>query len=47
MIKAARYRRWAVARAQVAVVGRHGRVAPSALVENVAELVTGRNRDAR
>ena len=47
VVKAVRHRRWKVARAQAEVVRGHGRVAPSALAENVVELVTGRNRDAR
>lgn len=47
VVKAVLQRRWQVARAQAAVVRRYGRVPPSALLENGAELVTGRNRDAR
>ena len=46
-VKALGRRRWGVAREQAAVVRRYGRVAPSAVVENAAELITGRNRDAR
>ena len=47
VVKAVRRRRWQLARAQAGVVRRYGRVAPSALLENAAELLTGANRDAR
>ncbi|MCB1018249.1 MAG: hypothetical protein KDB10_24390, partial [Acidimicrobiales bacterium] len=47
VVKALLRRRSAVAREQAGVVWRHRRVRPRALAENVAELVTGANRDAR
>lgn len=45
--KAARHRRWSVARDQARVVLRYGANRPAVVLENVVELVTGRNRDAR
>ncbi len=47
VVKAVRHGRWSVAREQARVVGRYGLNRPGAVVENAAELVTGRNRDAR
>lgn len=47
VVKAVRHGRWSVAREQAKVVGRYGLNRPGAVVENAAELVTGRNRDAR
>ncbi len=45
--KALARRRWSVARAQAGVVVRYGANPVGAVVENAAELLTGRNRDAR
>lgn len=47
VVKAVARRRWAVARNQAGVVRRYGRNPARYVVENVAELVSGRNRDAR
>ncbi len=45
--KAVVARRWDLARRQLAVVRRYGRNPPRYVVENVVELATGANRDAR
>lgn len=47
VLKAVRHGRWSVARDQLRVVGRYGPNRPRVLVENLGELVTGTNRDAR